>query len=308
MLKPEGLIPALVTPFTEDFQLNEQSLRRMVRRFIDAGMNGLFCLGTNGEFFSLSQKEKIRIAEIVVEEANGSIPVYMGTGGTSTAEVIQLNKEMQAIGVSAVSVITPYFPKLTQEELIYHYTCLADATELPILLYNIPSQTGNNLSADAVSQLSREENIVGIKDSSGSFDTILQYIETTKDSNFSVLAGTDSLILSTLMAGGTGAIAATANFLPNVTAGIYEKFLSGDMMGAEGEQQKLRKIRSLFKYGSIPAVLKESLNQIGLEAGPARLPILPVTPKVKLEIEMMIQEYVNKGVLEGEAVSIKGKI
>lgn len=307
MVTLKGLIPALVTPFSADYQVNEESLRKMIRRLIDSGVHGLFCLGSNGEFFSLTPEEKVRIAEITVEEAQGKIPVYVGTGGTSTSDVIKLNIEMKNIGVTAVSVITPYFPKLTQRELIYHYKTLANAVDLPIILYNIPAQTGNDLSAAAVAELSKEQNIIGIKDSSGSFDNILQYIDMTDSREFSVLAGTDSLILSTLLAGGTGAISATANFLPEAAVGIYEKYLSGDIEGAELEQRKLRKIRSVFKLGSIPSVLKESLNQIGLGAGAPRLPILPVPSTVKQELQKMVQDYVEEGIIELRTLSAKGE-
>lgn len=298
MVQANGLIPALVTPFTSDFQVNEGSLRNMIQRQLAHGVHGLFLLGSNGEFFSLAVKEKVRIAEIAVEEAGGKVPVYVGTGGTSTTDVIQLNKDMKSVGVSAVSVITPYFPKLTQRELINHYKHITDSVDLPIILYNIPAQTGNDLAPASVAELAGETNIIGIKDSSGSFDNILKYIELTENTEFSILAGTDSLILATIMAGGHGAISATANFLPSAAVGIYEKFKAGDFHGAELEQRKLRKIRNVFKLGSIPSVLKESLNKIGLDAGPTRLPVLPVTASAEDEINQMIEHYIEEGELE----------
>jgi 4-hydroxy-tetrahydrodipicolinate synthase len=300
----EGIIPALVTPFTNDNQLNEQSLRSIVKRFLDAGVHGLFCLGSNGEFFTLTEKEKIRIAEIIVDEAAGKVPVYVGTGGTSTGEVIRLNEVMKEVGVSAVSVITPYFPKLSQPELVYHYQKIANAVDLPIILYNIPAQSGNDLVPATVATLSKEQNIIGMKDSSGSFDNILQYIEQT-DESFSILAGTDSLILASLMAGGKGAISATANFLPEAVVGIYEKWKTGDVEGAELELRKLRKIRSVFKLGSIPAALKDSLNKIGLDVGQPRLPILPLSTAAELEITRMIESYIEEGILSSDVLYVK---
>lgn len=176
---PKGVIPAMITPFTEQYTLHEPALRLMVRRFIDAGVHGLFGLGTNGEFFSLTFEEKVRIAEIIVEETKGSIPVYMGSGGIGTEEVIRLTREFERIGVDAVSVITPYFLTFTQQELLEHYKTIADSTSLPVVMYNIPSRTGNHLQTATVAELSKVPNIVGIKDSTGSYDNILAYLQAT---------------------------------------------------------------------------------------------------------------------------------
>jgi 4-hydroxy-tetrahydrodipicolinate synthase len=129
MLIPQGIIPAMVTPFNTQDEVDEKVLRGLVQRFLKAKVHGLFCLGSNGEFFSLSSEEKVRVAQIVVEETKGEVPVYAGSGGISTREVIQLTRQMASIGVSAVSVITPYFLKLTDKELLFHYEAIAASTE-----------------------------------------------------------------------------------------------------------------------------------------------------------------------------------
>jgi 4-hydroxy-tetrahydrodipicolinate synthase len=201
MIKPEGIIPAMVTPLREDQTLNEGMLRQLVRRYIAAGVHGLFCLGTNGEFFSLSFEEKLRVTEIVVEEANGRVPVYAGTGCVTTEETIRLTSEALRVGADGASVITPYFLSFTQQELKDHFLRVADAVAMPLILYNIPGRTGNALQPATVEALSKVPNIVGIKDSSGQFDNLLQYIPFAGP-NFGVLAGTDSLILPSLLAGG----------------------------------------------------------------------------------------------------------
>jgi 4-hydroxy-tetrahydrodipicolinate synthase len=141
----EGIIPAMVTPFDRDEQLNEPALKEMTVRFVQAGVHGLFCLGTNGEFFSLTFDEKVRVAEIVAEASEGKLPVYAGAGCTSTAETIRLAQRLEAVGVQALSVITPYFLTYTQEELFRHFAQVAEATTLPIVLYNIPARTSNAL-------------------------------------------------------------------------------------------------------------------------------------------------------------------
>jgi 4-hydroxy-tetrahydrodipicolinate synthase len=296
MFKPEGIIPAMITPFHEDETIHEEALRQQVRRFIEAGVDGLFCLGTNGEFFALSFEEKLRVAEIIVEEAAGQLPVYAGTGCTSTWETMALNKQMERIGVSALSVITPFFLTFTQAELTEHYRRVAESTPLPIVLYNIPARTGNSLQAKTVAELSKIPNIVGIKDSSGSFDTILQYISHT-DSDFAVLAGTDSLILPTLMAGGKGAIAATANLLPRVVSDIYQCWKNQQFEQAAAAQNELSGLRNAFGLGTLPSVLKEAMNMAGLAAGQPRMPVRPLSEPGKQELAAVIQAYREKGLL-----------
>jgi 4-hydroxy-tetrahydrodipicolinate synthase len=300
MFKAQGIIPAMITPFNEQQEINEEALRMFVRRFIKAGVHGLFCLGTNGEFFSLTFEEKRTIAAIVVDEAQGRIPVYVGAGCISTAETIRLAREMEKIGADALSVITPYFLSFTQKELADYYRALAHETSLPIVLYNIPGRTGNSLQPQTVRELAQLPNIVGIKDSSGSFDTMLQYLAET-DETFSVLAGTDSLILSALMSGGKGAIAATANLFPELVVAIYDLWKQGKLGEAEAMQRGLRAIRSAFQWGTLPSVLKEAMNQAGFPAGPCRLPVSPLTAERKKELAHLMESYRKQGLLVPDA-------
>lgn len=297
MLMPQGIIPALITPFTPEQELDEAGLRLLARRLIDAGVHGLFCLGTNGEFFSLTFDEKVKIAEIVLDEAAGRVPVYVGAGAVGTEETKRLAVRLERAGVDALTVIAPYFLSFTQKELADHFRRVADATALPVLLYNIPSNTGNALQPETVSALARVPNIVGIKDSSGSFDTILRFLESADD-QFSVLAGTDSLILPTLMAGGKGAVAATANLLPRVVVDIYEKWKQAKYAEAEMAQRQLRALRSMFKLGTLPSVLKEAMSMAGLPAGPARWPVGPITDEAREILISVVNEYKMLQLLE----------
>lgn len=294
MFKPNGIIPAMVTPFNGEGKVNEAALRRLAGNMIEAGCHGIFVLGSNGEFFSLSNEEKIEIARIVVDEVDGRLPVYAGTGGNSTAETISLTKQMEEVGVTAVSVITPYFVKLSQEELKNHFELIAEAVNIPIILYDIPGMTGNPLAPSTVKELAKVSNIVAIKDSSGSLDNVLKNLE-AQGPEFTVLVGTDSLILPALMAGGGGAIAATANLLPKVVVSIYEKWSAGDLEGAELQQRKLRTIRNAFGKGTLPSVLKEAMNSAGLEVGQPRLPVKPLPEKTKLEVDEIVSHYRQAG-------------
>lgn len=302
MLRPEGIIPAMVTPFTPSEEINEPVLRQLVKRYVDAGVHGLFCLGTNGEFFSLTFDEKIRIAEIIVDEAKGKVPVYVGAGCITTSESILLAKKLEEIGVDALSVITPYFLAFTQDELVDHFKQIADTTRLPVVLYNIPSRTGNSLQPGSVAALSKVENIVGIKDSSGSFDNTLQYLDAVGP-EFSVLAGTDSLILPTLMAGGKGAIAATANILPETVVSIYTHWQSGRFEEAEEGQKQLRAIRAAFGLGTLPTVLKEAMNIMGLPVGPARAPVAALSEAKYNQLMKVMDTYFQKGVIQASSNS-----
>ncbi|MDF2964405.1 MAG: 4-hydroxy-tetrahydrodipicolinate synthase [Paenibacillus sp.] len=296
MFRAEGIIPAMITPFDDKQEVNEEALRFLVRRLVSAGVHGLFCLGTNGEFFSLGYSEKLLIAQIVIDETKRQIPVYVGAGCISTAETIRLAQDLEAIGADALSVITPSFLSFSQKELIGYYRALAESTSLPIVLYNIPARTGNALQPNTVAELSLIPNVIGIKDSSGSYDNILQYLDGAA-ADFSVMAGTDSLILSTLMAGGKGAIAATANLFPELVVSIYENWKQGKLEEAEAMQRKLRGIRGAFQWGTLPSVLKEAMNIAGLPAGPSRLPVGALAEPHLSTLQHLMEDYRKQGLL-----------
>jgi 4-hydroxy-tetrahydrodipicolinate synthase len=298
MLQPKGIIPAMITPFTETYEIDEVALRQQVRRLISAKVDGLFGLGTNGEFFSLEFDEKVRIAEIIMEETQGKVPVYIGAGDATTWQTIKLARKLEEIGVDALTVITPYFLTFTQKELVDHFKRVAEATSLPIVLYNIPSRTGNHLQPGSAAELAKIPNIVGIKDSSGSYDTILQYIGLS-NSDFVVLSGTDSLILSTLMAGGAGAVAATANVFPEVVVSIYELWSQGKWEEAQSQQKKLNALRNGFGLGTLPSVLKEAMNRLGFSAGPPRPPVAPLSKEAAAELARILDSYGDLSGSEG---------
>ncbi|SDN87227.1 4-hydroxy-tetrahydrodipicolinate synthase [Alkalicoccus daliensis] len=284
-----GIVPALLTPLTKEEEVNEEVTRQLVNELIEAGVHGIFALGTNGEFFNLSAEEKIKVASVVVNEVNGRVPVAVGTGGNSTKEVIELSKKMEDVGADVLSIITPYFDPPSQQELIKHYEKIAEAVSLPIILYNMPSRTGVSLLPKTVKELSKIPNIQGIKDSSGNFDNILQYIEATDD-DFSVMAGADSLIYWTLMAGGSGAVAATANIFPEIALSIYDHWKVGNFEKAQKAQEQLRSIRNASTKATVPAVYKKMLEIKGTPVGPPRSPVFEVSG----ELEEELTKIVNK--------------
>lgn len=270
MFKPYGIIAAMLTPFHDDESVNLIELRKQVNRFINAGVHGLFCLGTNGEFYSLSYEEKLDVIETTVDECRGRIPVYAGTGCITTKETITLTKAAQDIGVDCVSIITPYFAACSQEDIYRHYLNVALSADIPIILYNIPARTGNHISWQTAEKLSRIKNIAGIKDSSGDFNNILDYINKTE--NLAVLSGNDSLILNTLQAGGTGAISGIANILPEKMVEIYNLWIEKDIERARAVQDSIKVIRSCLKLGNPNSVVKRATYLKGNTVGPAREP------------------------------------
>ncbi|MEH7419112.1 4-hydroxy-tetrahydrodipicolinate synthase [Neobacillus drentensis] len=287
----KGIIPAMVTPLTAEQKVNEAVTRQLTNHLIESGVHGIFILGTNGEFHLLNTEEKIEMARIVIEEVNGRVPVMVGTGGNSTEEAVELSQKMEQLGADALSLITPFFIPPTQEELAVHFEKVAESTSLPVLLYNIPARTGVNIEPGTVARLAKVPNIVGIKDSGGNFDNIENYINASKDEDFSVFAGTDSLILQTLQAGGKGAVAATANMVPDVVVAIYNNWLEGNIGAAQENQQKLQPLRDAFKYGTLPSVLKKAVELYSIPVGPPKMPVAEIAGDALEKVTEMVEFY-----------------
>jgi len=287
--QPRGIIPAMVTPFSKEGKINVAALRKLTTYLIEGGVHGLFPVGSQGEFYALTYEEKKLVIETVVEEARGRVPVYAGTGAITTREAIGLTKMAEASGVSAVSVLTPFFIHPNETELFEFYSAIAKSTQLPVLLYNNPGRTGVNISANFVVRASKVENIVGIKDSSGDLTLTAEYIRRTGET-FSVLAGRDTLIYGTLCYGGKGAIAATANVAPKVIVEIYEAFMAGDHKKALAAQYRLAPLRLAFDLGTFPVVIKEALNLIGIDAGVGISPVGGMKPEAKEELKGILKE------------------
>ena len=285
---PKGIIPAMVTPLTKDGKVNEKVLRRFVDYLIDGGSHGLFVVGTTGEFYGLTPGEKRDLFAITVDQTKGRVPVYAGTGAITTREAVLLTRYAEEAKVDAVSVLTPMFISPSQKELVDHYTSIAASTGLPLLLYNNPPKTGVNLAAPTVRKLADIPNIVGIKDSSGDFTLTGEYIRLTRDKDFYVLMGRDTLIYAALCYGGTGSIAACGNVAPRLVADIYDKFIAGDLKGALEAQFTLAPLRIAFNLGTFPAVIKESLILLGIDAGPCMGPVGAMSDEERKELRKIL--------------------
>jgi 4-hydroxy-tetrahydrodipicolinate synthase len=290
LLKPKGIITPIITPMMENEKINEQELRNQVNRLIQSGISGLFPLGTNGEVYALSPEEKMQVLKIVVDETKKRVPVYAGTGCISTKETILLSQKAKDVGVDILSIVSPYFVAVSQDDLYRHYSAIAEAVDLPIVLYNLPARTGNNIDYTTVRKLVQYKNIVGVKDSSGSFDNTLRYIEDT-DKRLSVLAGNDSLILWTLLAGGSGAIAGWSNVYPELIVSIYTLWEQGKIEEANKRQSSIRPLRDIMKLGNPNSVVKRAMNLLGYPVGPAREPASGMNPKIDEELQKAFQLY-----------------
>ncbi|MDL2295521.1 4-hydroxy-tetrahydrodipicolinate synthase [Lachnospiraceae bacterium OttesenSCG-928-E19] len=291
MVEIKGIIAAMQTPMHADGSINEQEMRKQINRQIDAGANAVFCLGTNGEFYIMSKEEKVRVMEIFVDEVKGRVPVYAGTGCVGTEDTVELSKLAQEIGIDVLSIITPYFAAISQDELYEHYKTIAEAVDLPIVMYNMPARTGVSIAPATISKLADIPNIAGVKDSSGNFNTILQYIDATEGKKFSVLSGNDALILWTLLAGGHGGITAIANVLPEIMVEIYQKCVAGDIEGAKIAQASIAPIRDCFKFGNPNSIVKCATNLIGQPVGPCRKPFGMISQEAQQAIMDTIDTY-----------------
>jgi 4-hydroxy-tetrahydrodipicolinate synthase len=291
MLKkaPFGVIPAMVTPLTADDRINEKALRRLTNHLIDGKVHGVFAVGSQGEFWALTPDEKRRVWEIVVEETRGRVPVYAGTAAVTTRETIELTRIAEKAGADAVSVLTPFFINPNDDQLFDHYKAVAESTSLPILVYTNPARTNIKISAGLLARLAKVKGIVGIKDSSGELELTAEYIRVTPP-EFSVLMGRDTLIYAGLTYGTKGGIAATANVKPALVAEIYDKYMAGDLEGALRAQRELAPLRLAFAWGTFPVVIKEALNMMGMDVGPCRGPVGPLSAEQREKLKKVLQE------------------
>jgi len=289
MKTPQGIIPAMVTPLTVDDKINEPALRKLTNYLIQGGVHGVFAVGSQGEFWALSAEEKQRVWAVVVEETNKRVPVYAGTAAITTRETITLTRLAEKVGVDAVSILTPFYVAPSDAELYDHYRAIAESTCLPVMLYTNPARTGVKISPALLARLAKIENIVGIKDSSGDLEQTAEYIRVSP-SDFAILMGRDTLIFAGLVYSAKGAIAATANVVPALVVSIYERFKAGDLEGAQRAQAALAPLRLAFSWGTFPVVIKAALDLMGLEGGPARAPVGPLSSEQRERLRGVLRD------------------
>src|ERR1700687_6304843 len=232
-----GCGTAMVTPFRKDLSLDEETLRRLVRRQIAGGINFLVPCGTTGESPTLSHEEHLRVVAITLEEAKGKVPVLAGAGGYDTRHVIEMAREAERMGAQGILSVTPYYNKPTQEGLYHHFKAIAEAISLPIILFNVPPRTNVNIDPATVRRLSEIENIIGVKEASGNIAQITQVIQQVSE-EFIVLSGDDSLTLPVVAMGGRGIVSVASNEIPAEMTTLAKLCLSGDFAAARAMKRK----------------------------------------------------------------------
>ncbi|HXP97973.1 MAG TPA: dihydrodipicolinate synthase family protein [Telmatospirillum sp.] len=269
--KIEGVLSAIVTTFDNTGAFSPAAQRRQVERQVANG-NGVFCGGTNGEFFVLETAEKIKLTETCVDAVAGRVPVVAHIGEVSTAAAIALGKTCAAIGVDAVSVITPWFVPLKQEELVDHYLRIADAVPVPVFLYNIPARTGNKIEPATAASLGAHANIAGIKDSAGSWESLEAFLAAAAGvSGFDVLTGPDHLAHQGFLAGCSACISGLSNVAPQWVSRIWKEFHAGNVAASKEAQDVISGIRKdLYAVGFAPAAVKKAAALLGQDVGESR--------------------------------------
>ena len=294
-----GCGTALVTPFRRDGSIDEDGLRRLVRRQIDGGIDFLVPAGTTGESPTLERDELLRVIEVTLEEAQGIVPVLAGAGGNNTAEVVELAKEMEALGVSGILSVTPYYNKPTQEGLYQHYKSIAAAVSLPIVVYSIQGRTGINAEPATLKRLSEIGNIVGVKESSGNIAQVASIVALCPE-RFTVLSGDDALGLPIISLGGRGLISVVSNEIPAETARLVHACMEGDFAGARALQRKYMPLMEANFLESNPIPVKAAMAALGLLEPVWRLPLCAPRPETIERIRRVLESL---GLLGGRHVA-----
>jgi 4-hydroxy-tetrahydrodipicolinate synthase len=271
-----GIFSAMITPFDANENIDERAFAVLLNWVIDKGVNGVFVVSSTGESWALSFEEKTRLFRLTVAVVHKRVPVIAGVGAASTREAIRLAEAAAAAGAEYLCAAPPSFVRPTQDELFAHYSALAQATPLPLLLYNIPMLAGNVIGTPVVRKLAeRFPTVAGIKDSSGDL-TLLNDLLVQRRGDFSVFTGIDTLLLPGLLAGGQGAILGSANVCPELALEIVRLFDAGRLAEARAVQNRLTRFWLVMGLGSFPAPVKAAMELRGLPAGVPRQPIAPL--------------------------------
>jgi 4-hydroxy-tetrahydrodipicolinate synthase len=293
-----GCGTAMVTPFRKDGSLDEITLRSLVKRQSDEGINFLVPCGTTGENPTLTRQEHLRVVEITLEEAKGRVPVLAGAGGYNTVEVIELAKEIKAMGADGILSVTPYYNKPTQEGLYQHYKAIASAVKLPMIVYSVQGRTGVNIEPATLRRLSEVDYIVGVKEASGNIGQQANVVQQVP-SDFAVLSGDDAITIPLIALGGHGLVSVVANEIPGEMTDLVQRSLANDFAGAREVQRKYMALMEVNFVESNPIPVKAAMALMGLLEPVYRLPLCPPNPASLAKIEKVLEAL---GLLAGRSV------
>ena len=300
-----GCGTALVTPFRRDLSVDEEALRRLVRRQIEQGVHFLVPCGTTGENPTLSRAEHLRVVEITVEEARGKVPVVAGAGGNDTRAVVALARDVEALGVDGLLTVTPFYNKPTPEGLVAHFREVSAATRLPIVVYNVPGRTGVNVEPATLARLAQIDRVVAVKEASGNVSQVASLFVVLPES-FEVLSGDDALTLPIVALGGTGIISVASNVVPGEMARLTALALEGDFAGARALQRRLQRLMEVLFVESNPGPAKAALGLLGLLEPVYRLPAVPPRPENLARIEAVLADLGMLPVAQAERRAAAG--
>jgi 4-hydroxy-tetrahydrodipicolinate synthase len=285
-----GSMVALVTPF-KNGRVDKSGLKKLVKFHINNNTSALVPCGTTGESATLSEREHETVVETVIAESAGRIPVIAGTGSNSTEEAVRYTKFAQKRGADGALLICPYYNKPTQEGLYRHFKAIAEGVDIPLILYNIPSRTGINMSPEIIARLGRKyKNIVGVKEASGSLDQIIA-IKNISPKGFLIISGDDALTLPILSIGGAGVISVLANIMPNETEEVVRMFERGDIKAARELHLRLYPLVKTMFLETNPAPVKAAMGMMGIISDELRLPLVKVSSSNKAKIKAAIKKY-----------------
>ncbi len=279
---------AIVTPMKADGSVNYEKYRELIEWQIESGTDAIIACGTTGESSTLTHEEHIGVMRAAVEQAAGRIPVISGTGSNDTAYCIELSQEAEKLGADALLLVTPYYNKTSQRGLVAHYTAVADAVNLPILLYNVPSRTGVDIKPETVAALSKHPNIVAVKEANGNISSAAQVAALC---DIDIYSGNDDQIVPLLSLGGKGVISVMANVEPRRTHDIVAKWMAGDVEGSRALQLELLELASAMFMDVNPIPVKEAMNLMGLDVGECRLPLYGMDDAAKSKLASVLRKY-----------------
>ncbi len=285
----KGCGTALITPFRRDESIDEAAFRRFVEFQITGGVDFLVACGTTGESVTMTDEEQARVVELTIEFAAGRVPVVAGAGGYNTREVIEKIHRYEKLGVDAILSVTPYYNKPMQEGLFHHYSAIAEATSLPIILYSVQGRTGVNLEPTTVARLAEIKNIVAIKEASGNISQIAEIASLVSD-EFKIFAGDDSVVLPVAALGGVGVISVASNLLPKLVSDLCHASTEGRLAEARRLNRQLTPIFKAMFIESNPIPVKAALAMTGMIEEVYRLPLTPISHANRAKLEQVLNE------------------
>jgi len=279
----EGIIPAIITPFTKKGEIDEEAFQENIEFLIESGVHGIAVAGSVGEFFSLATEERKRLFETTVAQAKKRITVLAGTGAITTKEAVELTEFACDAGVDGALIVTPFYLQPDTEDIIAHYRAISDAVDIPICLYNLPSRTNVNLTPATVDKLADVDNVVAIKESSNDLIQMSDIIRLAGD-RIKLIVGNDPLLFPALMMGAVGCISPSPNIMGKTVVDMYHYSRSGEIEKAREIQYKICLLKTIYGLGTFPTAIKEAVNLLGRPGGFPRKPALPLGEKEKEKI------------------------